>query len=161
MIFVNIAYENLSGHTAPFLGMQIVLLMVAIMNVLYVLDANISYEFLGGLRNTKLICITYIICNVAISFVKIAATVFAVKHEVGVHWTSVDIGSGPVSGKIIDLIWMLFNSLIPLIVSFFRMRWEYGISVTIEMRKQKYLDDDVLSNRKDTAQLLSDSGAKL
>jgi len=52
MIFVILSYENMGGHSAGFFGLQIVLMMVAIQNTLYVISTGIAYKFLGNTKDT-------------------------------------------------------------------------------------------------------------
>ena len=47
-----------------------------------------------------------------------------------------------VIGQFLDYVWMLFNSIIPLVISFIRAKSEHALKVTIAMEKQTYLDDD-------------------
>jgi hypothetical protein len=49
MVFIVIAYDNMRGHMAGFLGLQITLVMVAILNTAYIIETEVSYGFLGGL----------------------------------------------------------------------------------------------------------------
>ena len=71
MIFVVLAYENVGGHTAGFLAMQTCLLMVSIQNALYILDSQVAYKFLGGLRNTRIVTSTYLFFNTIFSILKV------------------------------------------------------------------------------------------
>ena len=72
MIFVCIAYENVQQHTAGFLGLQVVLILVAVQNVLYIIDADVSYNFLGGIKRTRQVAITYLGLLLVISAVKVS-----------------------------------------------------------------------------------------
>ena len=141
MIFVVLAYENVAGHTAGFLGLQIALIMVAIQNSFYVLDSQVAYQFIGGLKNTRIVTIIYLICTLTISAVKVSATIYVVMYSAGAGWTKRPVGS-LVAGQLVDYIWMFFNALIPLVLSFIRARSEYALDITIDMKAQKYLDDD-------------------
>jgi hypothetical protein len=126
MIFIVLAYENVRGHTAGFLGLQIALMSVAILNTCYVLETQVKYEFLGGLRGTRIAAYTYIICNLMISGIKVYLTMFVVlglgdKHiypEWGLQKPIA--GSDMVVGEYVDVIWMIFNALLPWIISFVR-----------------------------------------
>jgi len=141
MIFVVVAYENVAGHTAGFLGLQISLILLTIKNSLYILATQVSYNFIGGLRNTRIMAITYLISNLAISFAKVTATVHVVTYGEGASWTLRPVGS-VVAGQVVDWIWMIFNAFLPLIISFLRARSEYALDVSIDMKEQNYLEMD-------------------
>ena len=123
MIFVCIAYENVQQHTAGFLGLQVVLILVAVQNVLYIIDADVSYEFLGGIKRTRQVAITYLVLLLVISAVKVSATIFIVANGYGADWTRRKTAiEGVVSGQIVDWIWMVFNAVLPLGISIVRQR---------------------------------------
>ena len=134
MIFVVEAASNLGGHTAGFLGLQIVLMMVTIQNTIYIIDGGFSYAFLGGRKRTVIYAFTYCICNFVISAMKIACTVYVVVHEWPMPFTlNPSIVPGWVNGKLIDSIWMLLNALAPLVISFVRSKTEKPIIIKIGM----------------------------
>jgi len=142
MIFVCIAYENVSQHTAGFLCLQIALVLVALHNAGFVWDSNIAYKQLGGpkngLRNTRIAVVTYVICLLAISVAKIEATTFVVRFGYGNPWTLQPVGT-VVVGQIVDWIWMIFNAIIPLFLAFFRSRNEAPLLITVS-QKTMYME---------------------
>jgi len=122
MIFVFVAYENVKMHTIGFLGFQICLMLMAIQTVLYIVetDNEIKNRFCG--KYTKHGAIAFIIGDLIIFAFKIPATSYVVHHGRGAPWTIKDTFIGGMKvGEIVDLIWMIFNALAPLIVSFVRM----------------------------------------
>lgn len=139
MIFVCIAYEQTRGHTAAFLGLQVALIIVAIMNVAYVLLTQQSYPSLKmSKERTAKLAILYLILNLSISLVKIGATIYIV--------TSADVVSPPfykyplskpfsgmVLGRIVDLIWMIFNGVIPAYIAYVRMKNETPLTIDISV----------------------------
>jgi hypothetical protein len=48
-----LAYVNVQGHTAGFLGFQLALVMVAILNTWYALVTRDTNNVLGGIRGTR------------------------------------------------------------------------------------------------------------
>ena len=91
MIFVILAYENVRGHTAGFVGLQLSLILVAWQNTLKIWDSNIGYsyfDFLGGgeakrVRNTKRGALVYIITQSIVSFAKLYFWVSPMRPSVG------------------------------------------------------------------------------
>lgn len=137
MIFIVVVYDSVAGHTAGFLGLQIALVLVTIQNTLYVLDSQVSYSFLGGLRNTRIAAIVYLSLTLTISIVKIVSSFHVVIHSSAAPWTLVPVGS-IVTGQLVDWIWMLFNAVLPLIISYLRAKSEHPLLVTIGIKEQKY-----------------------
>jgi len=143
MIFVIMAYEDVSGHTAGFLGLQFALIMVTIQNCLYVLDSQVAYKFVGGLKNTRIITVVYLICTLIISSIKVSLTIYIVSYGTGNEWQKRPIGSSSmVAGQLVDYMWMLLNALIPLVIAFLRAKSEYALKITVDMKPQKYFDDN-------------------
>ena len=130
MIFVCIAYENVQQHTAGFLGLQIALILIATENTLYVIDADISYAFLGGMKRTRQVAITYLVLLLIASSVKVSATTFFIVNGYGTAWSRRETAiNGVVFGQIVDWVWMLFNAVLPLGISIIRERNEDPITV--------------------------------
>jgi len=150
MIFVVPAYESLAGHSAGFLGLQISLMLLTIQNSCYVLDSGVSYKFLGGLNGTRICTVVYIICNLAVSAVKIGASMHAVIYNFAAPFTLKPVGS-VVVGQIVDWIWMLFNAVIPLFISYVRAKSEHGIRFVLDMEPQKYLKPELIFKKDSVA----------
>ena len=137
MIFVAMAYEETRGHTAGFLGLQCVLINVAAMNVLFILMTGQSYPLLGLSKSkTAKYAKWYLVCNLAISSVKIYATYYIVFISPISH--SPDFYKKPaifglVLGQLIDYIWMLFNALLPAIIAYYRMLYENPLEITVRV----------------------------
>jgi len=143
MIFVAIAYVNVAEHTAGFMGLQIVLIMVALQNTAYVLATKTSYSQVGGLKNTRLIAICYIIGNIAISSVKLYFTIYVVRFGAGLPWTlEPSIVPGWVVGKFVDFIWMLFNAVFPMIIAYNRSKTEKPLVFTVSMENPDFIEED-------------------
>lgn len=141
MIFVCIAYENVQHHTAGFLGLQIVLILVAVQNTLFIWDSNTVYTQLGGITNTRRAALAYLIGNLMVSSIKVKATIFVVMNGFGAPWTlEPSILPGKCVGQLVDLIWMIFNALLPLLIARFRSKNERPLEITIS-QKGVYEDD--------------------
>ncbi len=144
-IFVNIAYQNVKGHTAGFLGLQIALILVAIQNTLFIYDTNTAYEVLGStnkarLRRTRTLACIYIIGNLLISIPKVIATIYCVQHGVGAAWTMKQTFiPGMKVGQVVDRIWMLFNAVFPLLISYFRSKNEQPLKFVISQDAAPYV----------------------
>lgn len=65
------AYENVQGHTAGFLGLQIALAIVATLNVAYVVETKVYYSFLGGISGTRNAARFYLYSNMVVSGIKL------------------------------------------------------------------------------------------
>jgi len=132
MIFVCLAYENVKQHTAGFLGLQIALILVALQNTGFIWDAEIAYPSLGGIKGTRRAALAYIICDLCICFFKIRATIFVVMNGAGAPWTMKPSPMpGRVMGQFVDIIWMIFNAVIPLVISHFRARNEHPLKIKV------------------------------
>lgn len=152
MIFVFIAYENPRYHTLAFLGLQMALIIVAFFNVWYILLTRQEWTKpckLGRLGLARM-AVVYLSLNVAISAVKIYATIYIVanKDVVSPRFYKIPVG-GVVLGQIIDWIWMLFNGVLPLIISALRMVNEDPFTVTFSQPKHHWYSED------DTASMLT------
>ena len=141
MCFTVTSYDNIQGHTAGFLGLIILLILLTIQNCIYVLDSQVAYAFLGGLKGTRLAVIIYFIINLIISGIKVSSVFYVVRTGKVAPWVSQKVGS-IFAIQIVDWTWMFFNAILPLFLSFSRARTERGIDITIDMKPQKYLDDD-------------------
>jgi len=131
MIFVYIAYENVEMHTLGFLGFQVCLMLMALQTVIYILETDHvmynletdhvkKHRFFG--KYTKYLAIAFIIGDLIIFAFKVTATFYVVLHGRGAPWTMRDSHIGDTKiGELVDLIWMIFNALAPLIISFIRM----------------------------------------
>jgi len=136
MIFVCIAYEKVEQHTAGFLGLQISLILVAVSNSAFIWNTKTSYDSLGGLRNTRIAVLAYIIGDLIICSFKISATIYVVTHGKGAKWTMEDsLIKGTCVGQIVDMIWMIFNAIVPLFISYFRSRNEHPLEIKINQSK--------------------------
>ena len=145
-IFVNIAYENVRGHTAGFLGLQIALIIVALQNVWFIYDTNTAYKQLGStdearLKNTRMLALAYIIGDLIICSFKITATIYVVSEGHGAPWTlKPSFLPGKCVGQVVDIIWMIFNALIPLFVSNFRSKNEVPLKIVISQDAAPYIE---------------------
>jgi len=137
MIFIYLAYESLALHTAGFLGLQVALVLVALHNAVFVWSCNIAYKQLGGpengLKHTRIGVIVYLICDIIISIFKICSNMYFIIHGGSAPFTLVQVGA-VVSGQVIDWIWMIFNAIIPMFLSFFRSRNEAPLTFVISKK---------------------------
>lgn len=136
MIFVCLAYSSVRAHTAGFLGLQVALILVAMHNVMFVWESNIAYKQLGGddggLANTRRAAVTYLVLDATISIIKVSATIYAVATGHGAAWTMVDTSIPNFKvGRIVDVIWMIFNAVIPLCLSYFRSKNDTPINIVL------------------------------
>jgi len=137
MIFVVIAYENPAGHTTGFLGLQITLIIVAILNVYFMIDSRTEYAWLGGQKGTVAVAILYIVLNLIISPIKLYLTCNIVFYSEPTLWSLNTIG-GAYIGQVVDTIWFIFNAVIPLLVGFLRAFSEPSITITIDVAPSNY-----------------------
>jgi hypothetical protein len=135
LIFVMIAYENVSGHTFGFLTLQITLIMTSCLNVWYIVESKMEYKWLGGPR-TPYLAWAFLFGNLVISAFKIFLTGYVVFGDGYPSWANTPISGddGVVPGQIIDYIWMIFNAVIPFIVSFLRSRCERPLIFTVDFQ---------------------------
>jgi hypothetical protein len=142
MIFVVEAYSNVQGHTAGFLGLQISLVTVAIMNTAYILETGTSFDFLGGLKGTRIAAYVYITVDVIICAIKVYLSSFIVfgwglaNDNIYPTWALESAFGGDMKiGQVVDVIWMICNAILPLILSYKRSKSEKPIIFTIDIDK--------------------------
>lgn len=141
MIFVCLAYINVKHHTAGFLGLQVALMFVALSNTYYIIDSKVAYKALGGLKNTRMLAIAYLIGDIFISFFKIKSSIYAVQVGMGAAWTLAPSGiAGKNVGEVLDLVWMIFNAVIPLAISYFRKTHDEAVTITFTQEKPTYIE---------------------
>jgi hypothetical protein len=134
MIFVILAYVNVQGHTAGFLGLQTALAMVAITNVFYIVETKTTYGFLGGAKGTRIAALVYLYGDLVISAIKIYLTCHLVISGSYPLWTMSPSGVlGKNFGQVIDMIWMLFNAILPLFISYVRAKSEKALVFEIDL----------------------------
>lgn len=134
MIFVILVYVNVQGHTAGFLGLQTALAMVAITNVFYIVETKTTYGFLGGVKGTRIAALVYLYGDMVISAIKIFLTVHLVIAGSYPLWATSSSGiSGQSIGQVIDIIWMLFNAILPVFISYVRAKTEKALVIEIDL----------------------------
>jgi hypothetical protein len=142
MIFVVEAYVNVQGHTAGFLGLQLSLVTIAIMNTAYILETGTSFDFLGGLKGTRIAAYLYITVDVIICAIKVYLSSFIVfgwglaNDNIYPQWALESAFGGDMKiGQVVDVIWMICNALCPVIISYKRSKSEKPIIFTIDIDK--------------------------
>jgi hypothetical protein len=109
-------------------------MLVALQNSLFIWDAEIIHKQLGSdVKNTRRAVLACMIGDLIISSFKVTAIVCVVMNGVGAPWTLAKpaVLQGKCVGQIVDLIWMVFNAIIPLFVSCFRANDEVPIEITV------------------------------
>jgi len=139
MIFVLIAYENIKTHTAAFLGFQFTIVIIAIMNTFYVVLTGQSYpEMKMSAKVVGLVAKVYLVLNMFVSAVKISATAYAVATGTVPDLLKTDVFPGTKWVKLIDTFYMFFNVVLPLCISYVRMKSEEPLVLEITMPKHNY-----------------------
>jgi len=138
MIFVILAYQNVRGHTAGFLGLQLTLMMVACLNVFYISETKIQYTLLGGRAGTLWAAYIYLFFALGSSVIKFYLDAHVVLGFSYPSWGLVKVGGGSmVVGQVVDMIWMLFNAVLPLIIAYVRSS-EQPLEITIDLQAPSY-----------------------
>lgn len=138
MIFVCISYKATKQHAAAFLGLQIVLVIVAVTNALYCMLTRQSYK-LGRLvineRGVHIFLGIYLTLTLLISMVKIFGTlafVFSPKENTtGPDFYKIQVGDMKL-GQIIDLLWLFFNGMLPVLLSYCRLKNEDPFTIYLK-----------------------------
>lgn len=149
MIFVIPPEENIGMHTLGFCFMQLCLVSIAIMNAYYVLETNVSYEFLGGLENTRKIVKIFLGIEIVVSILSLFINSFVI-FEWGVNsdgsgylypeWAKADF-IGPYSFSfVVNQLWTLVISTMPLFIAYIRAKSEPALIFTIDMEKPPFFD---------------------
>jgi hypothetical protein len=141
MIFVVIAYEDVSGHTAGFFLLQFTLIIVALLNTYFMLDSKAEYDWLGGRNGTIAVALIYIILNLVVSPIKLFLTANIVFLGEPAAWSLNTIG-GSYIGSVVDTVWFVFNAVIPLLVGFLRAFSEPTLTITIDVGPSPYSGAD-------------------
>ena len=144
LIFVITSYENFAGHTFGFLMLQLVLIAVACLNVWFIVEAGIEYKFLGGPK-TKYFAFVYLFLNLVISAIEIYVTAYVVLTGSNPSWAATPISGhdgGMVPGQLISYIWMIFNVLIPFVLSYVRSRSERPLEVTVDFKLPCFIQEE-------------------
>lgn len=140
LIFVMLAYDTVRGHTSGFLLLQIALVTTSILNTYYIIETKVQYSFLGN--HTKTVALVYIIGDVIISAFKIgfsAYIVFGWGLDEGNTYPpfAMTILFGDLTiGVVVDKVWMVFNAICPLIISYIRSRYEPALIFTLDIEKR-------------------------
>ena len=141
MIFICLAYEQVQQHTAGFLGLQVALVLIAIQNTLFIIDTNTVYHPFG-LKQTQKLAKIYLGTVFFMGFFKISATIYVVMNGVGAKWTLIPTPiPGFKVGRIVDVVWMLVNAILPLLIARFRASQEAQLLITIENEEPTYVDN--------------------
>ena len=74
-LILGIAYVNMQQHMG-FLTLQLVLVAIAMLNVVFIVEAKVEYKMFCG--RTKLFALAYLFCNTVISGIKIYLTCYVV-----------------------------------------------------------------------------------
>lgn len=142
MIFVVLAYQDISGHTAGFLCMQITLILVAIMNTFFILDTKTEVTWLGGRIGTSIAVIIYLTLNLVIGPVKLYLTGVVVFQGQIAPWSLNKVG-GVYAGEVVDNLWFVCNAVFPLIVAIFRWLSEKPLKIIIDLPTPNWVGEDV------------------
>jgi len=139
-IFVNISYDDPKGHTRGFLCLQLGICYVAIDNTHYVRETKQIYPSYGFLDTPEKVtkwANIYLYSNLAITAVKIYATIYIVRNGVGPAFYKIGLPGGYVLGQIVDRIWMGFNAILPPFIAYIRMKEEepFVIEITVPVYK--------------------------
>jgi len=133
-IFVNIAYEYPGRHAAGFLCLQVGICYVAINNTHYVRETKQIYPSYGFLDTPEKVAkwaSIYLYSNLAVSAVKIYATIYIVFEGVAPGFYTWDVPGSWVLGKNVDFIWMIFNAVLPVFIAYVRMKEEEPFVIEI------------------------------
>merc|ERR1712038_198238 len=131
MIFVIIAYEDLSGHTAGFFGFQLTMIITAVMNTAFIIDTKAEFRWLGGRKGTLIASYTYLAMQLAISPLKLVLTAYIVFGGGAASWSTNKIGSVLV-GEFIDNIWFVCNAVLPLLIAILRAMSEPPLKIAVD-----------------------------
>lgn len=98
----------------------------------------------------------YLFLLLIMSTLKISATIYAVGYGKGVQWTLGVIPSIDMNvGRLVDIVWMIFNAMIPLLISYIRMKNEGKLKVEVSHTDDVGCD----SEEEESAPLTSGTGA--
>lgn len=140
MIFIFIAYEDVSNHTLSFLGLQLAFIMITIQNGIHIIDTGVSYKFLGGPRGTKIFTRCYVVANIVISIIKVYLSSQVITYGRPVAWSLKEVAFGWNWSRFIDSIWLFFNGLAPMLIAFIRARSEKPLIIEVSMETPNFIE---------------------
>eukprot|EP00555_Chaetoceros_dichaeta_P012167 CAMPEP_0198262014 /NCGR_PEP_ID=MMETSP1447-20131203/10581_1 /TAXON_ID=420782 /ORGANISM="Chaetoceros dichaeta, Strain CCMP1751" /LENGTH=367 /DNA_ID=CAMNT_0043950083 /DNA_START=93 /DNA_END=1196 /DNA_ORIENTATION=+ len=146
MIFVVIAYQNVQGHTAGFFGLQLTLVMIALINTYFIIDSKAEYAFLGGRKGTLYIARIYLSCILIISPLKLFLSGHIVFRNEPVGWSLNKVG-GSVAGVVVDNIWFVFNAVLPLAVALLRAFSEPCLNIVVDVPPSNWSSKDGVAEK--------------
>lgn len=135
MIFINLVSVNMLAHSFGFLGLQVGLCLVALENVLFLNATQVSYEWLGGRRNTKIASWTYLIVASVTTFFKMFFTTYNILTRTRFP------GVTPALTKAIDHFWMLLIAVMPIWFARIHIKKEPALSFTVDYVKKDNEND--------------------
>jgi len=130
MMFIFVAHRIIFLHATSFLGLLLLLSLIAIGDVLEILGTN--EVCFGSLKATRIICTNYVTCNVIICALKIYIYVNVIFTGSSPNFIRREVLGNIMIGKIIDRIWLIFNYVIPFIASFIRVSKEKALMMNID-----------------------------
>ena len=81
------------------------MISIDIQNGFYILHSQVAYQYIGGLRNTRILAISCLICNLVISVLKLAVNAYIILYSKGGGWSMIEVAGGSLTiGRVIDYI---------------------------------------------------------
>ncbi|GMH60811.1 hypothetical protein TL16_g03130 [Triparma laevis f. inornata] len=159
MVFVIKAPDDIKGHTYGFLGLQVVLCIVAIKNLVYfhkihmsplqIMQQQLGFPNLLNEKGQDIVGGTYVVLLVGVTVFKMAfcLTTFAGNPFID---TKTKGSSGQKIAQLADVIWMLLAAVVPAIIAFFQRKHTDTLHIGLGFDESK-----VLGTKDENASLLT------
>jgi len=124
MIFIIAVYDNPTGHTLGFFGMQIALCLIALTNTLYVIETKRTFGKCTIAGTAILGWLYFLILLFLTAFKMTWGSSVLMYGEEGA------ITDNSTLTSTVDTIWMIFAAFLPLPLSFWEARGEPPLQIT-------------------------------
>ena len=98
------------------------------------MERKLRYHFVGGLKGTRVCAWIFLVLDLGVSTLKFVSDAQVVLGYPYPAWGLVPVGDSMVVGQVVDVFWMLFNALLPLIISRVRSKTDQPLEITIDMK---------------------------
>jgi hypothetical protein len=122
LVFVIRAFTNITGHTVPFMGLQITLSMIELQNRIYydILYDPKSFAFYPNNSYLRILGWIYTILLICVTIFKIIITSAVLYHH---PLMTIGTPTQMAVGKFFDWTWMLLAAICPLLISIYLLMY--------------------------------------
>lgn len=160
MVFVVKAYEDIRGHTYGFLGLQVVLCIVALKNLVYfhklhmspvaLMQKHLGMPNLLGEKGQDFVGGLYVFILVGVTLFKM---IFCLTTFAGSPILDSKTAGGKKIAQLADVIWMLLAAVVPFVIALVQRKHTDTLHIALG-----FDDSKVLGLKEESASLLVETG---